>query len=695
MNLDKINDEISEINNLVGDNLDKKANEVFAGKVVRKDLVRKVKVGANVPVYVLEYLLGKYCATDDVQAIDAGLKIVNNTLADNYVRPDESMKAQAKVKSKGRHSFIDKIEVRLVASEDKYWATLINFGYKYVHISDRDINKYEKLLQGGIWAQIDMEYLYEMEDGSKNKSPFRIRQLQPIQIAAFDINEYIENRKAFTTDEWIDFLIRTIGLEPSVPEFTRRKKLLILSRFIPMIENNFNFIELGPRGTGKSYAFQDVSPYTILMTGPITVANLFYNIGKSQMGLVGVWDAVAFDEVADLNKMPKEVISSLKTYCESGTFARGREALTGKASIVFFGNTNQPVEVLVQSSHLFAPLPDIIRNDIAFLDRIHFYLPGWEMDKMQNKFLTNGYGFVVDYFAEAIKELRKQNFTECLDSYFELGSHLNTRDTKAVRRAVSGLLKLIHPDKNYTKEELYEYLQLAVEGRRRVKEQLKKLAPYEYSQTSFSIKDKETLQEYYVGVPEAGGKGLISGDPLSPGTLYTIAVNEQSKVSIYRIEVNMFPGTGKLKISGSLDKTMKDSFLRAFDYLKGIKEQVGIGAEFNNSDFGVEAVDLLGTSVYFPLGVALFVALFSALKRQSVLPAMIVLGDMTVTGNIKPVFSLSEPLQVALDNGAKRALVPIENKRNYFDVAADIVESVDPIFYKDPITAAMKGLGIV
>lgn len=694
MNLD--NNKVNEIRNVtIHDYLDKKVNEIFAGKVVRKDLVRKVKVGANVPVYVLEYLLGKYCATDDERAIEAGLKIVNDILAENYVRPDESMKAQAKVKTKGRHQFIDKVEVRLVASEDKYWASLVNFGYKYVHISDKDINKYEKLLQGGIWAQVDMEYLYEMDDNKKNRSPFRIRQLQPIQIAAFDLDEYIEKRKAFTTEEWIDFLIRTIGLEPLASELTRRKKLLILSRFIPMIENNFNFIELGPRGTGKSYAFQDISPYSILITGPTTVANLFYNIGKNQMGLVGVWDAVAFDEVADLSKMPKEVITSLKTYCESGTFARGREALTGKASIVFFGNTNQPVEIMVQSSHLFAPLPEVIRNDIAFLDRIHFYLPGWEMDKMQNKFLTNGYGFVVDYFAEAMKEMRKQNFTECIDSYFELGSHLNTRDTKAVRRTVSGFLKLIHPDKNYTKEELYEYLQIAIEGRRRVKEQLKKLAPYEYSQTSFSIKDKESLQEYYIGVPEAGGKGLISPDPLAPGNLYTIAVNEQSKVSIYRIEVNIFPGTGKLKISGSLDKTMKDSFQRAFDYLKGIKGQVGIGAEFNNNDFGVEAVDLLGTGVYCPLGVALFVALFSALKKQSVLPAMVVLGDMTVTGNIKPVFSLSEPLQVALDNGAKRALVPIENKRNYFDVASDIVESVDPIFYKDPITAAMKGLGII
>jgi len=672
--------------------LDQKANKIFPGKVVRKDIVRKVKVGANVPVYVLEYLLGKYCATDDERAIEAGLKVANNILVENYVRPDESMRAQAKVKTKGKHTFIDKVVVRLVASEDKYWATLINFGYKNVHIPEIYINKYERLLQGGIWAQVELEYFYEGDEHGK-KSPFRIRELKPIQIAAFDMDEYIESRKQFTRDEWINFLIRTVGLEPS--QLSKRKKLLYLCRFIPLIENNFNLVEFGPRGTGKSYAFQDVSPYVILLTGPTTVPNLFYNISKSQIGLVGIWDVVAFDEVADLSKMKKEVITSLKTYCESGAFARGKEALSGKASIVLFGNINQPIDVLVQSSHLFTPMPEIIRDDIAFLDRIHFYLPGWEIDKMRNEFLTNHYGFVIDYFAEAIRELRKRNFTESIDRFFNLGSHLNTRDSKAVRKTVSGLLKLIHPDGKFTKEELFEYLQLALEGRRRVKEQLKKLAPYEYSKTSFSIIDKETLREVFVGVPEEGGRGLISSDPLLPGTVYTIAIGEQSKATIYRVEVNMASGTGKLKISGALDRKMKDSFQRAFNYLKSVKSQVGVGSNFNTHDFNVEAVDLLGTGIGAPSGVALFVALLSALKKQSVLPAIVVLGDMTVQGNLKPLPSLAEPLQVALDNGAKKALIPIENKRHFFDVSAEIVEAVDPIFYKDPTTASMKALGII
>ena len=670
---------------------DEKINKVFEGKVVRKDLVRKVKVGANVPVFVLEYLLGKYCASDDQGVIDAGLKLVNNKLSENYVRPDESMKAQSKVKLNGRHTFIDKASVRLVASEDKYWASLVNFGYKNVHIADREIDKYDRLLQGGIWAEIDLEYLYE-EEAKGKISPFRIRELRPIQIASFDLDEYIEGRKQFTTDEWIDLLILTLGLEPSI--FSRRKKLLYLSRFIPLVENNFNFVELGPRGTGKSYAFQDISPYCILMTGPTTVANLFYNISRSQIGLVGTWDAIGFDEIADLQKMPKEVITSLKTYCESGVFARGKESLSGKASIAFFGNTNQPVDVMVQSSHLFAPMPDVIRDDLAFLDRIHFYHPGWEIDKMSNEFLTDGYGFVVDYFAEAVKVMRNKNFTEIPERYYNLGSHLNTRDTKAVRRSVSGFIKLLHPDGEVTKEELREYLELAMEGRRRVKEQLKKMAPYEYSKTSFSIIDKESLEEFYVGVPEAGGKGMISSDPLAPGTVYTIAVGEQSKVGIYRIEVNMTTGSGRLKVSGSVGRSIKDSFNRAFDYLKGIRAEVGIGSDIYNNDFSVEAIDLLGTGVDSPSGIALFVAVISALKKQSVQPALLILGDMTVQGNIKQLPSLSEALQVGLDNGAKKALIPIENKRHFFEVSADIVEAVDPIFYKDPTTAAYKGLGI-
>jgi len=671
--------------------LDRKATRVFAGKVVRKDLVRKVKVGANVPVFVLEYLLGKYCATDDAAAIEAGLRVVNSMISSNFVRPDEANKAQAMVKEKGKHTFIDKVKVRYLSDDDKYWAELLNFGHKFVHVPEHFLREYDRLLMGGIWAQVDIRHLYD-EEAKGKRSPFWIDTLKPIQIATFDLEEFRDGRRQFTSDEWVDLLLRTIGLEPQ--NFERRLKLLFLTRMIPLCEHNFNLVELGPRGTGKSYAYQELSPYTILLTGPTTVANLFYNMATGKMGLVGIWDAIAFDEVADLQKMSKEVVTTLKTYCESGMFARGKDALTGMASIAMFGNTNQAVDVMVRSSHLFMPMPEVIREDIAFLDRLHFYIPGWEIPKMRVEYFTDHYGFVVDYFAEALRELRKHNFTEIIDRHFSLGHHLNARDVKAVRKTVSGLTKLIYPHGEVSRDELAELLELALEGRRRVKEQLKKLGSFEYHQTSFSYIDNETREERFVGVPEQGGREMISSDPLAPGSVYAASVDDQGKVGLYRIEVGCSAGTGKLRIAGGIDGTMKESIQRAFAYLHGQKVKMGISQQVDTTDFHVEGIDLLSNHVPCEAGVALIVALYSAIKKQSVLAGLVILGDLSIQGNIKPLRSLAEPLQVSMDNGARRALIPLENKRNFLEVSGDIVERVDPIFFSDPMTAAMKALGM-
>ncbi len=671
--------------------LDRKVTRVFAGKVVRKDLVRKVKVGANIPVFVLEYLLGKYCATDDPNAIEAGLRVVNTTISTNFVRPDESNKAQSMVKEKGKHTFIDKVKVRYLSEDDKYWAELLNFGHKYVHIPDRYLREYDRLLMGGIWAQVDLHHLYD-QDARGKRSPFWIDSLKPIQIATFDLDEFQECRSEFSTDEWIDLLIRSIGLEPQ--HFSRRGKMLLLVRLIPLCEENYNLVELGPRGTGKSYAYQELSPYTILLTGPTTVANLFYNMATGKMGLVGTWDVVAFDEVADLQKMKKEVVTTLKTYCESGTFARGKDALTGRASIAMFGNTNQAVEIMVRSSHLFMPMPEVIREDLAFLDRLHFYMPGWEIPKMRVEYFTEHYGFVVDYLAEAFRELRKHNFSDSIDRYFSLGSHLNARDVKAVRKTVSGFIKLIYPHGKFSRAELAEILELALEGRRRVKEQLKKLGSFEYHQTSFSYIDNETREERFVGVPEQGGRDMISSDPLAPGSVYAASVDDQGKAGLYRLEVGCSPGSGKMRTAGGIDGTMKESITRAFAYLRAQKARMGISQHVDITDFHVEAIDLLGNHVPIEPGVALIVAVYSALKKHSVLPGLVILGDLTIQGNIKSLRSLVEPLQVSMDNGAKRALIPLENKRNFLEVSGDIIERVDPIFYSDPMTAAMKALGM-
>jgi ATP-dependent Lon protease len=670
------------------DALDDKLNQVFAGKVVRKDLVRKVKVGANVPVFVLEYLLGKYCASSDEMAIQLGLQAVNDTLANNYIRPDEANKAQSKVKENGRYTFIDKVKVTLV--DGLYWAEVVNFGHSKVRIPDRYVRDFDRLLTGGIWAQIEMRFEYDEETGGKY--PFLIEKLTPIQLATFDLAEYRTLRKEFTTEEWTNVLVRSIGYEPSGME--DRLKLLFLARLIPLCERNYNLVELGPRGTGKSYAVQEISPYAALLTGPTTVANLFGHMSGKQKGMVQIWDAVGFDEVGDLQKMPKEVITTMKTYCESGQYQRGKESVAGYASIAMFGNTQQPVDVMVQTGHLFAPLPDIIRDDMAFIDRLHFYLPGWEVPKMRNEHFTDHYGFVVDYLAEALRDLRKLNFTEAIDHYFSLGSHLNARDRKAVRRTVSGLAKILHPDGDVSKEDMKRIAVLAIEGRRRVKEQLKKMGSFEYYQTSFSYLDNATGEETYVGLPEQGGQNMISQEPLAPGTLYTGAVSGDGTVGLYRLEVTPAAGTGKLKLAGGVKGAMKESIQRAFSFLQANKNAFGVGREMDTMDLHVEAIDLLGNHVEAEVGTALVVAAYSALRKAPPQAGLVVLGDISIQGNLKPVRSLVEPLQVAMDNGAKRALIPIENKRNFFDISAAVLEAIDPIFYGDMRQAAFKALGL-
>ncbi len=669
--------------------LDKKVTEIFAGKVVRKDLVRQVKVGANVPTYVLEYLLGKYCATDDPVAVEAGLRLVHNTLTDHIIRPDEAMKAQSRVKERGQQRYIDKVLVRLDGA--KYWAEVVNFGHRYIHVPDTFVRRYERLLEGGVWAQVDIEFRGEEEVGGKTR-PFFITDLKPIQVAAFSLENYCTARRELTTDEWLDLLIRSIGFEPS--HFSRRVKLLMLMRLVPMIQRNFNLIELGPRGTGKSFVYRDLSPYAILISGgKTTVANLFYNMSTRRVGLVGMWDVVAFDEVAGIRFSDKTAIQILKDYMESGSFSRGREELVAEASIVFNGNINQPVDVLVRSSTLFQPLPEEMQ-DMALIDRLHFYLPGWEMPKMRNEFFTDHYGFVVDYLAEAVRELRRRNYTEAFDRYFSLGSHLNTRDARAVRRTVSGLVKLLHPDGDVSREEVQEYLELALEGRRRVKEQLKKMGAFEYYQTSFSYIDTEAMQEHFVGVPEEGGQRLISQDPMPPGSVYTAAITDNGTVALHRIEISRMSGSGKLRVTGKPDRAMKESILTAFDYIKANKTRLGIERDIDSYDFHVQIVDLMHSKEGSQGGVAFFVALYSLLRDKPVQASLVVLGEMTIQGNILPVRSLVEPLQVTMDNGAKRVLIPVGNRRHFIEIPPDMLERVDMIFYSEPLAAALKALGM-
>jgi ATP-dependent Lon protease len=671
------------------DDLDRKATSVFTGKVVRKDLLHQIKGGENVPSYVLEYLLGRYCASDNDEEIRIGVDAVKETLTANYFRHDEANKAQSMVEQKGRHRFIDRVEVRFLPSENKYWASMDHFGYSKIHIAEEFFRRYERLLEGGIWAVVDVEYRVA-EEGGKD-SPFHIVELKPIQLAHFDLEEYLEGRRAVTRDEWIDLLLRSVGLEPLRME--RRLKILLLTRFIPFVEKNFNFIELGPRGTGKSYAFSEMSPYCMLISGgKASTANLFYNNARRQVGLVGHWDVVAFDEVAGMKVTDPDVVQIMKDYMANGRFSRGITQVLADASLVFIGNLNQPVETLVQNSatDLFQPLPE--EFDLALIDRMHFYLPGWEVPKNSKDLLTVHYGFVTDYLAEAFRTLRKQNHIDEVERVFRFGPHVEGRDATAVKKTVSGLLKILHPGGGWTKEEIAEYVELGLEGRRRVKEQLKKRGSFEFYKTSFSYIDLENDTERSVGVPEQGGAGVISQDPLPPGTVYTAAVDSEAKVALFRIEITLTAGTGKLRTPTELEKSLKESLNRAFSYLQNVKDKLGLTQLLAQKDIYAEAVDLSGGRIECPCGVAFFAAIMSAIRNRQVQAGTVIIGDLTIQGNIKGPASIIEPLQLSMESGALRILVPISNKTQFAGLPEEVIERIDVVFYGDVDRAVLKTL---
>lgn len=673
------------------DALDQKVNRSFPGKVVRKDLLHQIKGGENVPSYVLEYLLGKYCASDDEDEIRIGIQAVKETLQSNYFRHDEANKAQALVEQKGRHRFIDRLDVRFLASENKYWAAMDHFGYSKIHIADQFYRKYERLLEGGIWAIVDIDF-QPLDEGIKG-SPFHIADLRPIQLARFDLDEYADGRQCFNREEWIDLLLRSVGLEPAHME--QRLKLLLLTRFIPFVEKNYNFIELGPRGTGKSYAYSEMSPYCILISGgKASTANLFYNNARRQVGLVGHWDVVAFDEVGGLKVKDADAIQIMKDYMANGRFSRGITQVLADASLVFVGNLNQPVETLVQNTatDLFQPLPK--EFDLALLDRMHFYLPGWEVPKNSKNLLTVRYGFVTDYLAEAFRVLRKQNRFDEAEKVFRFGSHVEGRDATAAKKTVSGLLKIIHPHGEWTKEELSEYVDLALEGRRRVKEQLKKRGSFEFYKTSFSYVDLETDVERTVGVPEQGGAGAISQEPLPPGTVYTAAADEEARVGLFRLEVTSVSGTGKLRTPTGLEKGLKESLNRAFSYLQSIKERQGLAQTLAQKDLYAEAVDLSGSRIECPCGVAFFVAMISAIQSRRIQAGTVILGDLTIQGNIRGPASIVESLQLAMESGALRTLVPLSNKAQFAGLPEEVVEKLDIVFYGDVDRAVIKSVEI-
>ena len=670
--------------------LDDLLNQHFAGKVVRKDLTKMIKGGANVPVYVLEYLLGMYCATNDAEVIREGMENVKRILAENYVRPDEAEKVKSKIKEIGSYKVIDKVTVKLNEKRDVYEALLSNLAVKGVEISSTTVKRYEKLLAGGIWCIVSMSYFYEE---NQKGSPFGISELKPIQMPNIDLEQLFDGRRGFTEDQWIDVLIRSTGMEPTVLD--QRVKWHLLARMVPLVENNYNLCELGPRGTGKSHIYKEISPNSILVSGgQTTVANLFYNMGSRKVGLVGLWDVVAFDEVAGISFKDADGIQIMKDYMASGSFSRGRDAISANASMVFIGNINQSVETLVKTSHLLAPFPDVM-IDTAFFDRFHAYVPGWEIPKMRPEFFTNQYGLIVDYLAECLRELRKQSFADAIDKYFKLGNNLNQRDTIAVRRTVSGLLKLLYPHGEYTKEAVQRCLEYSLEVRRRVKEQLKKIGGMEFYDVHFSFIDNESREEHFVTVKEQGGGGLIPEGQMKPGTMHTIATGPTGMLGLYRIETQMVSGNGKLTLSGMGSSQIgKEPIKIAYDYFKANVSRISGSAKPGDHDFHLHVVELHNTGPAEAMTLPGFVALCSSLIGKPIQSQMVVLGDMSLGGSIVPVENLAQTIQMAFDSGAKRILIPMSSVGDIPSIPGELFAKFQTSFYSDPVDAVFKALGV-
>lgn len=679
-------DEVSTLN------LDKKLNEHFAGRVVRKDLTKLIKEGANVPVYVLEYLLGMYAATDDEESIREGVERVKKILAENFVRPDEAEKIKSRIRELGQYSIIDKVTVALNPKIDTYEAEFSNLGLKGVPVPPSYVKEFDKLLVGGIWCMVKIDYFFDEE--VRNTNPFSVSNLKPIQMPNMDITEVFEGRKQFTKDEWIDVLIRSTGMEPT--QLEDRVKWHLLLRLVPLVENNYNMCELGPRGTGKSHVYKEISPNSILVSGgQSTVANLFYNMSTRKVGLVGMWDCVAFDEVAGIRFKDKDGIQIMKDYMASGSFARGKEEKNASASMVFVGNINQSVDILLKTSHLFAPFPPEMANDTAFFDRMHYYMSGWEIPKMRPEFFTDRYGFIVDYIAEFFREMRKRSFADSIDRYFKLGNNLNQRDTIAVRKTVSGLVKLLYPHGEYTRDDIEEVLKYALEGRRRVKEQLKKIGGMEFYDVMFSYLDKETMLEEHVSVPEQGGGKLIPEGMGRPGHVYVVGQALTGMIGVYKLENQVVSGTGKFDKAGiGSNRDVRESLDTAFRYFTANSKSVSSSISTKTKDYLMHLTDLQGIGLTAQVAIAELIGLCSGALDKPVQDGLVIVGNMTVGGTISKVEELANILQVCVDAGAKKILLPAPSAGDFFTVPADLIVKVQPIFYLDPIDAVYKALGV-
>ena len=674
----------------------------FPGKFVRKDLTKLIKEGANVPTYVLEYLLGMYANSTDEVEIQKGIQTVKNILARNYVRPDEATKVISNLREKGSYTIIDRLTVSLNYRVDQYEVEFSNLGLSGVPVDSIYPSKYERLLGGGIWAIVQMEYIHEddlrgdydqKESKANDGMPFVIKNITPIQMPSINLDELKLGRANFTKNEWIDVVLRTTGIEPS--KLSHREKLLHLLRLVPLVENNYNLVELGPRGTGKSHVYKEISPNSILVSGgQTTVANLFYNMSSRSIGLVGLCDVVAFDEVAGINFKDKDGIQIMKDYMASGSFARGKEQKAASASMVFEGNINQSVDVVMRISHLFDPFPDVMANDSAFLDRMHAYLPGWEMPKYHANHFTNGYGFITDYFSEVMRELRKISYGDAISKFFKLGHQLAKRDSDGVVKTASGMLKLIFPNEQYSRDDVEEILIFALEMRRRVKEQLKKIGGMEFFDVNFSYIDNETFEERFVPVPEQGGSTLIPEGSGMPGHIYSVAHDVGGRLSLYKTETQMSGGTGKYNVTGVSGKDASEATKTAYNYLKANASTISNTISLNNHDYVLNVQNLNGYDMTRDLALSTLIALASISLSKPTIDSLVVLGTITIGGTLQRLDDLADTLQVAHDSGAKKVLLPMTSAADLGNVPPELMSTFSILFYSSVEDAVFKALGV-
>jgi len=672
--------------------LDNKLNQHFSWKVVRKDLTKLIKEWQNVPIYVLEYLLGMYASTDDAEQIETGVRRVKSILSDNYVRPDEAEKIKSLIKEKWNHTVIDKLTVKLDEKNDRYIAHFSNLWLKDVVVDSEILKKYEKLLGGWIWCILQLSY--QFEEGSKKVSPFIIESLKPIQLPNIDINEIKENRKHFTNEEWMWVLLRSVWMESE--NFETKVKWHLLERLVPLIENNYNYSELWPRSTGKSHVYKEISPNSILISwGQSSVANLFYNISTRSIWLVWMWDVVAFDELAWITFKDKDGIQIMKDYMNSWSFARWKEEKNATASMVFVWNVNQSIDSLLKTSHLFAPFPDAMNNDTAFFDRMHYYLPWWEIPKFRPESFTDRFGFIVDYLAEYFREMRKFSFADGIDKYFKLWKDLNQRDVQAVKKTFSGLMKLLFPDEQYTKDDVEEVLKYSLMWRKRVKEQLKKMWWMEFYDVHFSYIDKETMEEKFIALPEMWGGKIIPEWSSKAGVVYSISTGDTNMKWVYMMETQLSAWTWKLTKSGiSWNSKARENIDTAFNYFKANAKSISWNINTKEKDYFLQTQDLQGVWMSEELALSAFVALCSISLEKSLQPQLVVLWNMSIGWTISKLENLADTLQVCCDGWAKKILLPITSAGDLWTVPPELIAKFQIIFYKDPQDAVFQALGV-